>query len=133
MNPSPISPYQSSLAGRGTGDQPLSPEVNNVRKMSRESPERPLMEPFTPEASDDGYLSDGEDIPRRLESAARALACRLRTPIDIDTILNSILRVTNASEAHELDEYLSQALRRFSKPQQSQIRSFAHKISQIHE
>ncbi|EWG46527.1 hypothetical protein FVEG_06984 [Fusarium verticillioides 7600] len=101
--------------------------------MSRESPERPLMEPFTPEASDDGCLSDGEDIPRRLESAARTLACRLRTPIEIDTILNSILRVTNAPEAPELDEYLSQALKRFSKLQQSQIASFAHKISQIHE
>ncbi|KAG5797746.1 hypothetical protein H9Q69_003196 [Fusarium xylarioides] len=34
---------------------------------------------------------------------------------------------------HELDEYLSQALKRFSKLQQSQITSFAHKISQIHE
>ncbi|SCN81979.1 unnamed protein product [Fusarium fujikuroi] len=133
MNLSPISPYQSSLAGRGTGDQPLSPEVNNVRNMLRESPERPLMEPFTPEASDDGSLSHGEGIPRRFESAARALACRLRTPIDIDTILNSILRVTNAPDAHELDEYLSQALRRFPKLQQSQIRSFSHKISQIHE
>ncbi|CVK92412.1 uncharacterized protein FMAN_07308 [Fusarium mangiferae] len=133
MNLSPVSPYQPSPAGRGTGDQPISPEVNNVRSMSRESPERPLMEPFTPEASDDGCLSDGEDIPRRLESAARTLACRLRTPIDIDTILNSVLRVTNAPEAHELDEYLSQALKRFSKLQQSQITSFAHKITQIHK
>ncbi|KAK7407901.1 hypothetical protein QQX98_009912 [Neonectria punicea] len=85
-------------------------------------PERPSVEPFTPEGSGDGCLPRNTNDPGRSESPVTSLRNRLRLPL----ILDNILRITD--EGEPLSEGLRSALSLRSSQEQHRIRSFARSL-----
>ncbi|KAK7398666.1 hypothetical protein QQX98_011955 [Neonectria punicea] len=90
------------------------------------TPERPSVEPLTPECLDDNSLPLNADGSVETEPAIQSLVNRIRLPLSLNNIIDIILRIAGDSE--QLSEGLRLVLSTRSAQEQHRIQSFARSL-----
>ncbi|KAH6881115.1 hypothetical protein B0T10DRAFT_580976 [Thelonectria olida] len=100
--------------------------ASNQLERSGATPERPSVEPLTPECLDDNPMPLNADGSVETEPAIQSLVNRIRLPLSLNNIIDIILQIAGDSE--QLSEGLRLALSTRSAQEQHRIQSFARSL-----